>query len=75
MLWSACGAMLMAGAANLLTIFLGLELLSLGLYCLCGMADRKTVARVGAEISHPLVDGVAASCSSAWRCCSARPAA
>ncbi len=42
MLWSTCGAMLMAGAANLLTIFLGLELLSLGLYCLCGMADRKT---------------------------------
>jgi NADH-quinone oxidoreductase subunit N len=42
MLWSACGAMLMAGAANLMTIFLGLELLSLGLYCLCGMADRKT---------------------------------
>lgn len=42
MLWSTCGAMLMAGAANLMTIFLGLELLSLGLYCLCGMADRKT---------------------------------
>ena len=30
MLWSACGAMLMAGAANLMMIFLGLELLSLG---------------------------------------------
>jgi len=41
-IWSTCGAMLMAGAANLLTIFLGLELLSLALYCLCGMADRKT---------------------------------
>lgn len=40
MLWSACGAMLMAGAANLMTIFLGLELLSLALYCLCGLADR-----------------------------------
>ena len=40
MLWSASGAMLMAGAANLLTIFLGLELLSLALYCLCGMAGR-----------------------------------
>ncbi len=40
MLWSAAGAMLMAGAANLLTIFLGLELLSLALYCLCGMASR-----------------------------------
>ena len=42
MLWSTAGAMLMAGAANLMTIFLGLELLSLALYCLCGMADRPT---------------------------------
>ena len=40
MLWSASGAMLMAGAANLMTIFLGLELLSLALYCLCGLASR-----------------------------------
>lgn len=40
MLWSACGGMLMAGAANLMTVFLGLELLSLALYCLCGLADR-----------------------------------
>ena len=40
MLWSATGAMLMAGAANLLTIFLGIELLSLALYCLCGLAGR-----------------------------------
>ena len=42
MLWSTCGAMLMAGASNLMTIFLGLELLSLALYCLCGLADRPT---------------------------------
>ncbi|HEY1654547.1 MAG TPA: proton-conducting transporter membrane subunit, partial [Candidatus Tumulicola sp.] len=42
MLWSACGAMLMAGSANLMTVFLGLELLSLALYCLCGLVDRKT---------------------------------
>jgi len=42
MLWSTCGAMLMAGSANLMTIFLGLELLSLGLYCLCGLDERKT---------------------------------
>ncbi|MBV8531869.1 MAG: NADH-quinone oxidoreductase subunit N [Candidatus Eremiobacteraeota bacterium] len=42
MLWSACGAMLMAGAANLMMIFLGLELLSLGLYALCGAVDRTT---------------------------------
>jgi len=42
LLWSTCGAMLMAGAGNLMTIFLGLELLSLALYCLCGLAERPT---------------------------------
>jgi NADH-quinone oxidoreductase subunit N len=41
-LWSATGAMLMAGAANLMMVFLGLELLSLGLYCLCAMSPRPT---------------------------------
>jgi NADH-quinone oxidoreductase subunit N len=42
MLWSTSGAMLMAGAASLMTIFLGLELLSLALYALCALADRPT---------------------------------
>jgi len=42
LLWATAGAMLMAGAANLMTIFLGLELLSLALYCLCGLANRPT---------------------------------
>jgi len=42
LLWATSGAMLMAGAANLMTVFLGLELLSLALYCLCGLADRAT---------------------------------
>ncbi len=41
-LWSASGAMLMAGAANLMAVFLGLELLSLALYCLCAMSPRRT---------------------------------
>jgi NADH-quinone oxidoreductase subunit N len=41
-LWSAAGTMLMTGAANFMTIFLGLELLSLGLYALCGIANRAT---------------------------------
>jgi len=39
-LWSTTGAMLMSGAGNLMMIFLGIELLSLGLYCLCGMSLR-----------------------------------
>jgi NADH-quinone oxidoreductase subunit N len=42
LLWSASGAMLMAGAANLMSVFLGLELLSLALYCLCAMSPRRT---------------------------------
>lgn len=42
MLWSACGALLMAGAVNLIAIFLGLELLSLGLYAMCATVDRRT---------------------------------
>ena len=42
LLWATAGAMIMAGAGNLLTIFLGLELLSLALYCLCGLAPRGT---------------------------------
>ncbi len=41
-LWSASGAMLMTGAGNLMTVFLGLELLSLGLYCLCAISARAT---------------------------------
>ncbi|MBV8726818.1 MAG: NADH-quinone oxidoreductase subunit N [Candidatus Eremiobacteraeota bacterium] len=47
LLWSTSGAMLMAGAGNLITIFLGLELLSLALYCLCGMSNRR-IARESA---------------------------
>ena len=46
-LWSASGAMLMAGAGNLMTIFLGLELLSLALYCLCAISLRP-IARESA---------------------------
>lgn len=41
-LWSATGALIMAGAANLMTVFLGLELLSLALYCLCAMSTRRS---------------------------------
>ena len=40
LLWSASGAMLLAGAANLMTVFLGIELLSLALYVLCAMSSR-----------------------------------
>ncbi|MGH7659747.1 MAG: NADH-quinone oxidoreductase subunit N [Vulcanimicrobiaceae bacterium] len=45
MVWSALGGMLMAGAADLMMIFLGLEILSLALYCLCGMIARASEVR------------------------------
>ncbi len=47
MLWATSGAMLMAGAANLMTIFLGLELLSLALYCLCALPERAAARESG----------------------------
>ncbi len=47
MLWSTCGALLMAGAGNLMLVFLGLELLSLGLYCLCAMSIRAGARESG----------------------------
>ena len=53
MLWSASGAMLMAGAGNLMTIFFGLELLSLALYTLCGLADRPGAHESALKYSHP----------------------
>ncbi len=46
-LWATSGAMLMAGAANLMTVFLGLELLSLALYCLCALSERPTSRESG----------------------------
>jgi NADH-quinone oxidoreductase subunit N len=46
-LWATSGAMLMAGSANLMTVFLGLELLSLALYCLCALSDRPASRESG----------------------------
>ncbi len=57
LLWSASGAMLMAGANSLMTVFLGLELLSLALYCLCAMSVAPHGARVGAQVPDPELDG------------------
>ncbi|TAM61066.1 NADH-quinone oxidoreductase subunit N [bacterium] len=44
-LWSSTGAMIMAGAGSLMTLFLGLEILSLSLYCLCAIARDREVAK------------------------------
>lgn len=48
LLWAALGSMLMAGASSLMTIFLGLEILSLALYVLIGFARGDLRAREGA---------------------------
>jgi NADH-quinone oxidoreductase subunit N len=41
-LWSAAGGMVMASSENLLMIFIGLELLSIGLYCMAGLSREET---------------------------------
>lgn len=40
-LWSTAGGMVMVGTTNLLMMFLGLEVLSIALYCLAGMSRRE----------------------------------
>lgn len=40
-LWSTAGGMIMAGTSNMLMIFLGLEVLSISLYCLAGMSRNE----------------------------------
>jgi NADH-quinone oxidoreductase subunit N len=40
-LWSAAGGMIMATSHNLLMIFLGLEVLSIALYCMAGLSRQE----------------------------------
>ena len=63
MMWSTLGAMLMSGAADLMTIFLGLEILSLGALLLVRHdqgRERHPQARSArgcVQILDPLIDG------------------
>ncbi|MBS1724473.1 MAG: NADH-quinone oxidoreductase subunit N [Armatimonadetes bacterium] len=41
-LWSTSGAMLMVTTTNMLELFLGLEVLSIALYCLAGMSRQES---------------------------------
>lgn len=41
-LWSTAGGMLMVSSKHLLIVFLGLELLSISLYCLAGMSRHES---------------------------------
>ena len=47
-LWATSGGMIMASTTNLLVIFLGLEVLSIALYCLVGMSRREQKSEEGA---------------------------
>lgn len=47
-LWGATGMMVLAGATNLMTIFLGLELLSLALYVVVGFSKENPIAKEAA---------------------------
>lgn len=47
-LWAAMGMIIMAAAGNLMTIFLGLELLSLALYVAVAFDPARPIAREGA---------------------------
>ena len=40
-LWATAGGMVMVSTTNLLMIFIGLEILSIALYCLVGMSRRE----------------------------------
>ncbi|TAM78378.1 NADH-quinone oxidoreductase subunit N [bacterium] len=44
-LWSSTGAMVMSGAGSLMTLFLGIEILSLALYCLCAVQRNREGAK------------------------------
>ena len=72
---SVSGMMLVAGAGDLISIFLGIEVLSVALYVLCALEIwRERSLESGLKY---LITGAVgrASCSTAWRCSSAPPAA
>ncbi len=59
-LWCACGLLLMVRASELLTIFLALELLSIGLYGLAGF-NRRAAGSAEAAIKYFLMGAFVSS--------------
>ena len=75
LLLAAAGMMVMASAANLMIIFVGLEVLSLALYVLSAfVVSQVSLAGSGHEVLHPQLFRLRHSCSMAWRSPTARPA-
>jgi NADH-quinone oxidoreductase subunit N len=60
LLWCACGLLLMVRAAELLTVFLALELLSVGLYGLAGF-HRRSAGSAEAAIKYFLMGAFVSS--------------
>ena len=54
-MFSVAGMMLMASASNLLVMFIALEVLSLPLYLLCGLARRKRVLSQESAVKYFLL--------------------
>ncbi|MFT8674529.1 MAG: NADH-quinone oxidoreductase subunit NuoN [Acetobacter sp.] len=58
MLFSTLGAMIMASSANLMTLFVGLELSSLSIYILCAL-ERETVLSSEAGLKYFILGSLA----------------
>jgi NADH-quinone oxidoreductase subunit N len=58
LVWSAAGMVLLAAAGDLLTLFLGLELLSLALYALTGFRERAQGPGGEAALKYFLLGGL-----------------
>lgn len=58
MLFAACGMILMTMAAELITVFIGLEIMSLAIYTLIG-CDRRSVIRAEAVVKYLILGAFA----------------
>ncbi|MCW5938024.1 MAG: NADH-quinone oxidoreductase subunit N [Fimbriimonadaceae bacterium] len=59
-LWSTAGGMIMVSTTNMLMLFLGLEVLSIALYCMAGM-DRKQAKSQESAIKYFLLGAFASA--------------
>ena len=74
LLGSILGMVILAGAENLVTLFVGLELLSIPLYVLCAGRDAaRHLAGVGAEVPGGRLGRARPRCSTGWRWSTAPP--
>ena len=70
-LFALFGMLLFVAANDLLTLFVALEIFSLPLYLLSGMARRRRWLSQEAALKYFLLGSVPRSSCSVWRCCTA----